>query len=526
MPTTLTQMTLSGSDYAQGESTVMIVNADTNYDLFGNPIPATGEHTEPDTRPTFGPHPYLVNLYDRAQCVRTPVRDFPTQHDAIRFMASDFSTRLDTAIETYAQDAPLSRYCRVRVPEYHLADYTVCYRYSYSPGQYSQPTTTRYFPARCRATWSDDVMVVDPNVTRIITRLRDTSDTHTPSGVAVYYLCSAILTRIHASGTIHDPEHPDDIRNRQGNYLTLNYDKKHLAYVPGAKILPDSGCDPFTRPELVTGKPVRILKTLFNVPAPDTAYETLNNAIVAAMQDSGTFSLVTGEDIRHYYYQSNVHPDVPDHAGVNQSCMRYARCQRYLDLYVDNPNTCAMLVLTQPDDITGEPLTMGRALIWTTDDGQRFMDRVYFVDDRMRVRFETYARDTLGCVSAHQTSQTVNIRRYNVPSGEYPYMDSLCYLVPDDGDDDTDGTGTLTSHEPYNDVYRTLTSTAGDYELHGATRSYRVTYTRTVVQTVTVYVDAASEDDAGEIGTDYIRDRDIETSDYDTYWEVDSVEID
>jgi hypothetical protein len=103
--------------------------------------------------------------------------------------------------------------------------------------------------------------------------------------------------------------------------------------------------------------------------------------------------------------------------------MRYKRCQEYLDIYVENPEACSLLILKgeTPDKI------VGRALIWTIHDGpgvagRKFMDRIYTIKDSDRLLFEAYAKENNILRSINYTYKIkVKEGRYDY----YPYMDTL-----------------------------------------------------------------------------------------------------
>ena len=138
---------------------------------------------------------------------------------------------------------------------------------------------------------------------------------------------------------------------------------------------------------------------------------------------SEKFELVKGEDIRYWYLEDR-YEEVKGQLG--NSCMRYQRCQKYLDIYVENPESCSLLILkgNTPDKI------IGRALIWTIHDGpgvagREFMDRVYMINDSDKLLFEAYAKEHNIFRSQTYTYKIkVKEGRYNY----YPYMDTFtCY---------------------------------------------------------------------------------------------------
>ena len=138
---------------------------------------------------------------------------------------------------------------------------------------------------------------------------------------------------------------------------------------------------------------------------------------------SEKFELVKGEDIRYWYLEDR-YEEVKGQLG--NSCMRFQRCQKYLDIYVENPESCSLLILkgNTPDKI------IGRALIWTIHDGpgvagREFMDRVYMINDSDKLLFEAYAKEHNIFRSQTYTYKIkVKEGRYDY----YPYMDTFtCY---------------------------------------------------------------------------------------------------
>lgn len=135
------------------------------------------------------------------------------------------------------------------------------------------------------------------------------------------------------------------------------------------------------------------------------------------------FELVKGEDIRYWYLEDR-YEEVRGQLG--NSCMRYQRCQKYLDIYVENPEVCSLLILKgdTPDKI------IGRALIWTIHDGpgvagRKFMDRIYTINDSDRLLFEAYAKEN---DILRSQSYTYKIKVKEGRYDYYPYMDTFTCL--------------------------------------------------------------------------------------------------
>lgn len=146
--------------------------------------------------------------------------------------------------------------------------------------------------------------------------------------------------------------------------------------------------------------------------------------------DTSRFELISGEDIRKYYLDSS-YEYKKGHLG--QSCMRHAKCQPFLDIYTSNTDICKLLILRgyNTDKIAG------RALIWTLDTGELYLDRVYCVLDSDMKFFEEYAK-SLGCKWSYDKIYDENnpkfielkIKPKNQVFDFYPFMDTFRYYYP------------------------------------------------------------------------------------------------
>ena len=58
-------------------------------------------------------------------------------------------------------------------------------------------------------------------------------------------------------------------------------------------------------------------------------------------------------------------------------CLIRIRCQKYLDIYVMNPEVCRLLILKDEEN---EDKIRARALVWKLDDDSFFMDRIYYTE--------------------------------------------------------------------------------------------------------------------------------------------------
>ncbi len=94
------------------------------------------------------------------------------------------------------------------------------------------------------------------------------------------------------------------------------------------------------------------------------------------------FEVVKGEEIRKYY----LHTQYNSQSGsLGGSCMKYRRCQEYLDIYVQNSNI-SMLILH------GKFGIIGRAILWFDDRNRNIMDRIYTNNSADEELFKEYAK--------------------------------------------------------------------------------------------------------------------------------------
>ena len=83
--------------------------------------------------------------------------------------------------------------------------------------------------------------------------------------------------------------------------------------------------------------------------------------------------------------------------------MKKPSCQKYLDIYEQNsPNIVKMLIATDDDD-----RLIGRALIWQTEQGKTFMDRIYGNDQTIQAFIE-YAKEREWWHKTYQNHSSAN----------------------------------------------------------------------------------------------------------------------
>jgi hypothetical protein len=128
----------------------------------------------------------------------------------------------------------------------------------------------------------------------------------------------------------------------------------------------------------------------------DATIQEIASTIKSRYTFTADLKIVKGEDIR-YYYNGDTYANV-NTESLGASCMRHESCQEYMDIYVDNPDIVEMLIAKSQEGL------IGRAIIWTTDQGDVVMDRIY--GNEMTINaFKDYAKNN-GILHKYRQSYT------------------------------------------------------------------------------------------------------------------------
>ena len=156
------------------------------------------------------------------------------------------------------------------------------------------------------------------------------------------------------------------------------------------------------------------------------------------------FEVVKGDQIKHFYH--NYQYDKTKHGTLQSSCMRYTKCQKYLDVYSKNPQVRLLILksIKYPEKITG------RALLWELQDGDTFMDRVYYSEEHEKDIFIDHAIENGWWFKHSQNSsageeilnkrgglELKEVLKVKLDSGMfryYPYTDTLKYINTETGE--------------------------------------------------------------------------------------------
>lgn len=167
------------------------------------------------------------------------------------------------------------------------------------------------------------------------------------------------------------------------------------------------------------------------------------------------FEIVSGEEIKKWYLYENYESQ---RGQLGASCMRHKGCQDYFNIYIQNPEVVSLVILKSQKDDTK---ITGRALLWTATNGDKILDRIYFINDSDENLFKKFANENGWKTKSNLTWQELDKYEIQLKKwifDKYPYLDTFAFLEKDDG--------ILKSDEdlwPDQGFWR-LQSTSGDYE--------------------------------------------------------------
>lgn len=160
--------------------------------------------------------------------------------------------------------------------------------------------------------------------------------------------------------------------------------------------------------------------------------------------------IVRGQEIRKWFSENNFTKDVLEKGDIylapldvrqrqdqpqgrgfaflGRNCMRYDKCQDFLDMYVDNPEVVGMLIYTRYE--SGVEKLRSRALIWETNLGT-YLDRVYSSTPSEGTYLQKWAKKNLNITNSYSDERVprmmVQLKEPGKKYFYYPYLDSLPY---------------------------------------------------------------------------------------------------
>lgn len=163
------------------------------------------------------------------------------------------------------------------------------------------------------------------------------------------------------------------------------------------------------------------------------------------------FKIVKGDELVKYYFGEHYEVGI-GHGTLNDSCMRYGKCQDYIkSFYGNNPEVCQMAIMLDEK----KDLISARSLLWTDKDGKEYFDRVYYCNSDIQYamaqklealgRKYIFSRDGIPEIETYRDEIIVKLEQIGSTA---PYMDSLMWFNDSDltlSNDSGNGNCELTS---------------------------------------------------------------------------------
>jgi hypothetical protein len=256
----------------------------------------------------------------------------------------------------------------------------------------------------------------------------------------------------------------EDMVDNYINFIGLSKsDKTKISYLTEDRMKNIEPGDYWSSSRRYQAKPGGIVSKLFK-DIPNSEVEAFSNAFRSVgLKNSFDFKIVDGEDIRKYYngdeYNSNG-------GSLGNSCMKYDRCQKYLDVYVENKGLISMLIMMNKDGAL-----MGRSLLWNDGD-KKVMDRIYTENDEMlTIFFKNWADENGYIYKKNQNWVTTQVfinkgveevhqLSFNI-KGDYiyfPYFDTFKFYDKENR--------VLHNYNPGGNSIKILCSPDGEYLVH------------------------------------------------------------
>ncbi len=248
-----------------------------------------------------------------------------------------------------------------------------------------------------------------------------------------------------------------------GIYFNLSTDILHFVDLDGGNYIIESGLikpldsikSSVKKQESRVGRLVKKVVSAAGGDFSDNQYEHFVTEFKSKVELSKNrfrnFEIVSGDSIKEFYYEGAY--DTNKKSTLQNSCMRYIKCQSYFGIYVKNPKVCQLLILRS--DLDRSKIS-ARALIWNLTDGKKMIDRVYYSREQELILYQEWAKengyyyqDKSGNFYSPDGKKDKNLdpevelEKYKFE--EYPYMDTLKYLNPN--------TGLLCENVPYPEEY-------------------------------------------------------------------------
>jgi hypothetical protein len=184
------------------------------------------------------------------------------------------------------------------------------------------------------------------------------------------------------------------------------------------------------RQEIRIGRIIRLILQANSITKPAAAIEVFVNefrSILSILNDVfSRFEIVEGDDLGFWYNRNNYQD--PHRGTLGTSCQAVGNL-RWLEIYIDNPQTVKLLILKSEDT---DSKIVGRALLWSLENGQKLVDRIYVTKDSDRNIFLEYAKQNeWNVIDVDRGTYVAFIKPGTYD--QYPSIDNMHYNDPSTG---------------------------------------------------------------------------------------------
>jgi len=146
----------------------------------------------------------------------------------------------------------------------------------------------------------------------------------------------------------------------------------------------------------------------------DETIEKIHNRFVSQSDKSLRHEIVSGRDILKGYTRSNY---CDGRGTLHNSCMTDKH--DYLKMYTENPDKISLAIFYNNED-----KICGRTIIWKSDDGNTYFDRIYYTIDWQQNFIDKTLRE-LSYQPIHNTRSAASVKLSKLDFTAYPYMDTF-----------------------------------------------------------------------------------------------------
>jgi len=198
------------------------------------------------------------------------------------------------------------------------------------------------------------------------------------------------------------------------------------------------------------------------------------NEILASKLKSDELTILKGDDI----YKAYMHSCENRNSPLGHSCM-IGKDKSLFEIYTKNPHKVKLATLWKDNIIWGDRKLLGRALLWNTENSGIVMDRIYFENSDVEMKFKSWAsdkgyayrkvqdfRESNATLFVHNSEDVIyndlEVCLKDIDYENYPYMDTFKFIddnscltnvkTPDSVKELTDDDGDYVSLVPHREI--------------------------------------------------------------------------